>query len=495
MLIGPMLLVAAAVAALGALVASLRAVEGRAPVGAARGALGTSAAFTAAAAATLVWGLLRADLTLAFVAQHLTTNLDSGGRLLALWADAPGSALAVATLVSLSGALFASHPAAIALVSATASALLAASIAGGALSALPWTPLDGLGLPAPLRHPLALPALGAACLSGVTAILAGTTATKPGTRSDPAVSWMTTTFALFLVTAVLQGAAAVLSGAVVMLRGPASIWLAAAVTAAWSALAMHRASLGERAALIAAGAGCGGLLAAALAGLGDTAPGLPVQAIALLSVMCALYAALGPFRRGATRGLDPASIMVLVTLGTIAAVTVAGQQRAVHRATVQSGAVVTLDGLRLAHQGISRYETDQAHVVAVALERQDGPRPGLARAEQREYVDARGATSGDVVSPPAVFHDLWRTRFVWLEGIEPGDAVRLRASTVILGSGWWLAALLGVVAALLAWSRRPPSRAGPARLACPSCGTPAVADGRWCSNCGRRLASGGELQP
>jgi hypothetical protein len=240
---------------------------------------------------------------------------------------------------------------------------------------------------------------------------------------------------------------------------------------------------------------CGGLLAAALAGLGDTPPGVPVQAIALISVACALYAALGSVRLGATRRLDPASIMVLVTLGTIAAVTVAGRQRVMHRATVQSGAVVTLDGMRLAHQGISRYETDQAHVVAVALERQDSARPGLARAEQREYVDARGATSGDVVSPPAVFHDLWRTRYVWLEGIEAGDAVRLRASTVIFGSGWWLAALLGAVAALLAWSRRPPTQPGPSLLACPSCGAPAVSDGRWCSNCGRRLASGGEAQP
>lgn len=489
---GSVLLIAAIVAAFGALVAALRAVDGRNDVRGARGALGVSACFTAAALGLLIRGLFQVDLTLAYVARHLTTNLASGSRLLALWSDTPGSALAVAAIVSLTGAVAATRPAAIALVSATVTALVAAAISGGALSGLPWTPIEGMGIAPPLQHPLAAVAVLAACLSAVCASVTATIVWNDGARGESASRWTITCFASLLIAAVVQAASARLSGALEtagVMGGPAGIWLVASVTAGWSGLALGRVALPARTRHIAAGATLGGLLAAALAGLGEVVPGPAIQAIAVMALVAAVYSALAWRRAGMPRRLGVPSILVLMALAVLAAVAALGQRRTVVSGEVASGQVAELNGLRLAHQGISRYEAPQAHVLAVALERQSASGARLARAEQREYFDGRGAMVGEVVSPPAVFRGVWRTTYVWLERVEAGDVVRLRSSTVMFETGWWIAVALACLAAVLSWLPRPVNpTAGATPLLCAGCAARAAPGANWCAECGRKLA-------
>ncbi len=487
---GSALLIAAGVAALGAFGAALYALDGRGTSAAARGALGMCALFSLAAAALLATGLLRVDLGLAFVAQHVTTNTGMGDRVLALWADTAGSALSVAALLAVTGAFVATRPATIAVIAATITALLAAATSGGALSRLPWTPLDGLGLPPPLQHPLAAAGALAAALSSVAAALTVRAVVERDATGGSAARWATTTFALLLCTALVQGATTVLSGASAtgsMIGGPAGIWLAAAVTTGWSGLGLRRSGLAERSRTIAAAAVCGALLAAGLAGLGATLPGPAIQAVALLSLGAGVGGALLWQGRGTAPRLDAVSLLVLLSLGALATAALTGQRRSIASGRVASGGVVDLEGLSLAHQGLSRYETGQAHVLAVALERQDGAGTALARAERRESFDGRGRLVGEVVSPPAVFRGWWQTRYVWVEQVEAGDTVRLRAAVLTFETGYWLALILAAAAAVLAWVRRSPIAPDAPPMRCPDCDAAIAARARWCSNCGRQL--------
>jgi hypothetical protein len=494
MAIGFIVLVAAVVASLGAAAASLWALDGRGQAGAARAALGVSAAFTAAAAALLTGGLLRADLTLSYVAQNITANLGTPSRLAALWAATPGSALAAATLVSVAGAALAADATALALLSIVVTALLAASISGGALAVLPWTPADGLGLTPALQHPLAGLAVGAACASVVCATVAAARAGRGRGAGQGALPWICTAFATLLIAAVSTATSAIRMGVTEtagMTAGPAGVWLVAAVAAGWSALAVARSGAAPRTFLTAAAATLGAVMTAALAGLGQVAPGPAIQALAFMALVAGVYAAL-VWRKGEPRGrLGAPSVLVLLALGALATSGALALCRAIVTERVASGQTVELGGAQLAHQGLSRYEAPRAHVLAVALERQDGSPPSLARAEQREYFDGRGSMVGEVVEPPAVFRGIWETTYVWLEGVETGDAVRLRASSVAFDAGWWLAVALASLAAVLAWAGRPIPGPGAIPLFCPACGARAEPASRWCSNCGRQLARDG----
>jgi cytochrome c biogenesis factor len=487
MAIGSIILVAAVVASLGAASASLWALDGRGQVNAARAALGVCAAFTASAAALLVGALLRADLTLAYAAQNITANLGAAGRLVSLWAGTPGSALAAAAMVAIAGAVFVTEAAALALVSIVVTALLAASISGGALSVLPWTPADGMGLSPTLQHPLAGLAVFAACASAVCATMGASSARS---KVGPA-PWIFTAFAALLIAAVSNATSAIRMGVTQtagMIAGPAGVWLVAAVTVGWSALALAREGSLPRTHLIATGAAMGAVMTSALAGLGQVEPGTAIQMLALMALLAGVYAALVWRKGAAPRRLGAPSMLVLLALGVLATTAALGQRRGMVTERVASGQTVELGGAHIAHQGISRYEAPRAHVLAVALERQGRASPALARAEQREYFDARGSMVGEVVEPPAVFRGLWQTTYVWLEGVDPGDAVRLRASSVALDAGWWLAAVLSCLAAVLACARRPEPTPGVIPLFCPNCGARPEPASRWCSNCGRQLA-------
>lgn len=491
MAIGSVLLVAAVVASLGAAAASLWAIDGRGQLGTARAALGVSAAFTAAAVALLAGALVRADLTFSYVAQNITTNLGPAGRVAALWAGTPGSALAAATLVSVAGAALATDAAVSALLSIVVTSLLAASISGGALSVLPWTPADGMGLSPTLQHPLAWLTICAACASVVCATVGASRAGRGAVVAQGAVPWMFTAFATLLIASVSSATSAIRMGVTEtagMTAGPAGVWLVAAVTVGWSALAVARVGTASRIHLIAAAASLGAVMTAALAGLGQVAPGPAIQALAFLSLASGVYAAIA-WRTGAVpRRLDAPSILVLVALGALATAGALAQRGAVVREHVASGQTVEVGGARVAHQGLSRYEAPRAHVLAVALERQDGSSTRLTSAEQREYFDGRGSMVGEVVEPPAVFRGIWQTTYVWLEGVEAGDSVRLRASSVAFDAGWWIAVALASLAAILAWAGRPVATAGTIPVVCPACGTAAEPASRWCTNCGRQLA-------
>lgn len=491
MAIGSIILVAAVVASLGAAGASLWAIDGRGQVNAARAALGVCAAFTAAAAALLAGALLRADLTFAYVAQNITANLGPAGRLASLWAGTPGSALATAAIVSIAGAVFATEAAALALVSIVVTALLAASISGGALSVLPWTPADGMGLSPTLQHPLAALAVFAACASAICATVGASRARRTASMEQGAAPWIFTAFAALLIAAVSNGTSAIRMGvteAAGMIAGPAGVWLVAAVTVGWSALALAREGSLPRTHLIATGAALGAVMTSALAGLGQVEPGTAIQVLALMALIAGVYAALMWQKGAAPRRLGAPSILVLLALGVMATAGALGQRRGMVTERVASGQTVELGAARIAHQGISRYEAPRAHVLAVALERQGRASPTLARAEQREYFDARGSMVGEVVEPPAVFRGLWQTTYVWLDGVDEGDMVRLRASSVALDAGWWLAVILAGLAAVLAWVGRPATTPGMIPLFCTDCGARAEPASRWCSNCGRPLA-------
>jgi len=341
-----------------------------------------------------------------------------------------------------------------------------------------------------LQHPLAGFAVFAACTGAVCATVGATQLRQDGAGARSAAPWIYTTLAALLLAAVSNATSAIHVGITAtagMTAGPASVWLAAAVTAGWSALALGRSGSTLHTQPVATAAALGAVLTSALAGLGQVVPGLAAQALTLMALIAGVYAALARQRGAASRRLSLPSVLALCSLGVLATSGALGQRRAMVTQRVASGQTAQLGGARVAHQGLSRYEAERAHVLAVALER-EGASPQLARAEQREYFDSRGTLVGDVVEPPAVFRGFWQTTYVWLEGVEAGDAVRLRASTVLFDAGWWIAVALACLAAVLAWLARPAPTAGVLPLFCPACGARAEPAARWCSNCGRSLA-------
>jgi hypothetical protein len=256
--------------------------------------------------------------------------------------------------------------------------------------------------------------------------------------------------------------------------------LAAAATAAWSALASSRPLASPRTRLLAAGATFGGVFAGALTGLAERGPEMSTQVLSLLALLASVFAAVAA--RPTARRLPLPAVLVVSSLGAVALAAVLGQRRPERVVTVASGARAELSGLPVAHQGVSRYQDASSHVVAVALE----TRGRLARAEQREYFDGRGAVLGEVVVPPAVFRGLFHTRYVWLDGLETADAVRLRVATVSFEAGWWIAVALAVLAAAVAWLRPPPAPSGHGR--CPACEALLPEAAGWCPACGARQA-------
>ena len=75
-----------------------------------------------------------------------------------------------------------------------------------------------------------------------------------------------------------------------------------------------------------------------------------------------------------------------------------------------------------------------------------------------------------------------------VEHAEAGDTVRLRVAAITFETGYWLALILAVAAAVLAWVRRPPITPDTPLMRCPACGAEVAAGDRWCSSCGRQLA-------
>ena len=123
----------------------------------------------------------------------------------------------------------------------------------------------------------------------------------------------------------------------------------------------------------------------------------------------------------------------------------------------QGNFVQRLSGsVRLAHQGLSRYERVNSHVMVVAIEASGGQLDRrLITVEQREYVDSRDETLGEPLNRPGVARGPLEELRVFLENSGRGDEVGLRVVSAPLAMAWPLALLALTVTAILAWIPSP----------------------------------------
>ena len=107
--------------------------------------------------------------------------------------------------------------------------------------------------------------------------------------------------------------------------------------------------------------------------------------------------------------------------------------------------------VRLAHQGLSRYESVNSHVIAIALEASGGPVDGrLIIVERREYVDSRDEPLGEPITRPGVARGLLEELRVTLEDVGREEEVSLRVVAVPLAMAWRVALLVLALTAILA---------------------------------------------
>jgi hypothetical protein len=109
------------------------------------------------------------------------------------------------------------------------------------------------------------------------------------------------------------------------------------------------------------------------------------------------------------------------------------------------------DPVVLAHQGVSRYQDGNAHVVAVALEATRKARSlALMTAERRDYVDGRDETLGAQTAPPAVLSLPFRELRVTLASLAADESVSIRLTAVAFARGWGIAVALLLAALAVA---------------------------------------------
>ena len=118
----------------------------------------------------------------------------------------------------------------------------------------------------------------------------------------------------------------------------------------------------------------------------------------------------------------------------------------------QGSVALRLSGaVRLAHQGLSRYESVNSHVMAIALEASGGPVDGrLIIVERREYVDSRDEPLGEPITRPGVARGLLEELRVTLEDVGREEEVSLRVVAVPLAMAWRVALLVLALTAILA---------------------------------------------
>lgn len=298
-------------------------------------ALVASAIAAAVATAALVQLLLAGDVTIAYVARSIATNLANGYRVAALWNLPSGAVLPTATLAALVGGITTARARSslgVAAVGAIVMALVAASLAAAPFSTLPWVPTEGLGLSPALQHPMAVAgrvalSFAIAAATGLVALAADRLASPHATVGalasaadvDAHDQHATTVVAGLAVTciAVAMWSTARGSFATGTAASPASLsaWggalIPALVSAVFALLARKRGGTG----LLAAALGALGLLSAVL--LGRSAPragGWALDAFALLSLAAAATgaaAAVDRARGTLPRVLDFTAILLL----------------------------------------------------------------------------------------------------------------------------------------------------------------------------------------
>ena len=107
--------------------------------------------------------------------------------------------------------------------------------------------------------------------------------------------------------------------------------------------------------------------------------------------------------------------------------------------------------LRVTHQGVSRYQGVNAHIVALAMELSGDGAPALVTSERHEFVDTREAPLGEPVARPGIFGGALEEVRLRLEEVAPDESVALSVVSVPFAGGWRLAALGAVVVAALSW--------------------------------------------
>ena len=434
-----------------------------------------SAAFTTLAAGLLVAALHRAELSVAFVARHVTVGLPAVPRWMALFSDATGAGLAAAVVTGLTVAWVARRGRAPGLAGAgavTVLVLAAAPLAGDPWRLQPWLPVDGLGV-----SPFFRDAMSIAWAASVVGLVACATvalgraldAWAGGSRvpsSGPAV--LALAFAGWIgPTSAHASVAAGLSASTSPLQVLDGAWVATLVVAACGWL-VSRSSRAPRQARVESAlgtvlAGVGLVLASG----GDGATGWPVRAMWGLALV---VSASGCWRASRARGADgtrPAGQAVSRRLATGALVTallaagLGALARETEVAVPSGGSGVLPLGGRLAHVGLSRYDDAAGTVLALALDLRGPGRTVLGVAEQREYTDARGSVIGSLVRRPARLDAVFGTTFVWLTGAGAADAVTLRAAAVPGYWLWWVGAVLVAALAVVTLARGTPAGAAP----------------------------------
>ena len=205
----------------------------------------------------------------------------------------------------------------------------------------------------------------------------------------------------------------------------------------WSLLPWRRAVVA---------AGLVALVGGVLVPVGRGTPFVPF----LVGTASALVGMVLAWRTGqATRG------WLVAALAAASSAAGVGSLRRVVVQTPAAGGYVVTDGARLAHQGVSSYVEGNATVLALALERVPGGT--VVRAEQREYVDARGAVLAPVWRRPAVLVSPGWIHAAWLDAVAPNDQVTVRVAAIPGPWGWVVALLCLVVAIAAPGARRPVS--------------------------------------
>lgn len=260
------------------------------------------------------------------------------------------------------------------------------------------------------------------------------------------------------LTLVGGGAAAFwLAGSGLQWLGTLAQWLLAAggVATALTALAPATAggSVAGRGALATSGALAGAAAGVAL-GLWLAPARSPAIAWSMLAGLALTVASLRLAEGGASLARLPRALVALAAASL--ALAAAGEGHALTSSiTLASGArddvAMRLGApVTLVHQGVSRYQDRNAHVIAVAIEpwREARPLP-LLSLEQREYVDSRDESLGPAVLRPVTFGARGEEVRIALDDVTADEGVRLTVSVVPFAAGWSVALALLVLAAIV----------------------------------------------
>lgn len=372
----------------------------------------------------LTFALVDADLSLRYVAEHITLNLARPYKAAAIWAGDAGQRLCFAFILSVLVALRGRHAAEARVMSAGAIVVLLAlawTLLGKPFQRLPWQISEGSGL-APSQQffdaiiltPLVLCALA---LLLVAAIASLDDARARGATPWLLLSWLAGTSSLVLGTRVVDRFDVVFwkaSVASVLLLA----WLAATLLLGLPALRhvwWPRSSARRRM-------------------LGST---LVVAAICIV---------MGVYGR-----LRPAS--QTISLGQ-------GQQTLVTDKLGREWSV--------AQQGVSAFREGDREVVGVTLEGRRNATPFLLVPQRSQFVDSQGEEVGPPVSQTARAHGFLQSLRTTLLAVTPDNTAQVRIEFMLFQTWLWSGSALLIAGGFVAWlsaTHAPNARSTPAFVA------------------------------